>query len=150
MCPSAGGCSEETDVMAYIVGLTLPLLVGLFLTLAGFDRDRAVYPTIMIVIAALYCLFAVIGGSIHALMIETAIFLGFSAVAVLGFKTSLWWVAAALAGHGLMDLVHGDIVANPGVPPWWPAFCGSYDVIAAIYLGALILIRGRKGEPAID
>lgn len=135
--------------MATIIGLSLALLVGLFLTLVGFDRDRSPYPVIMIVIASLYCLFAVIGGSTQALMIEMVIGFAFSAVAVLGFKTSLWWVAAALAAHGLMDFVHGDFVANAGVPSWWPAFCGAYDVAAAAYLAALILYRNRaSGRPA--
>lgn len=129
--------------MAVLIGLSGALIVGLFLTLVGIDRERSPYPVIMIVIALLYSLFAVIGGSIDVLKIELVIGVAFIAAAVAGFRWSLWLVAAALAAHGLMDLVHGDLVANPGVPSWWPAFCGAYDIAAALYLAALILIRNR-------
>lgn len=134
--------------MAVMIGLSGALIVGLFLTLIGIDRERSPYPVIMIVIALLYSLFAVIGGSTDALKIELAIALMFIAAAVAGFKWSLWWAAAALAAHGLMDLVHGDLVANPGVPSWWPAFCGAYDIAAAAYLAVLILLRGRASSRA--
>jgi hypothetical protein len=55
----------------------------------------------------------------------------FAALAVVGFKGKLWIVAAALAVHGVFDLVHGSLVTNPGVPVWWPAFCLAFDVTAA-------------------
>ena len=125
----------------YLIGAGLAVGVGLFATVVGLDRDRAFYPTVMIVIAALYSLFAVLGGSREALVVESAVGLAFIALAVAGFKTSLWLVVAALAGHGVFDLVHGHWIANPGVPPYWPAFCGTYDVVAAAYLAALLLRR---------
>ena len=43
-------------------------------------------------------------------------------------------VVAGLAAHGVMDLFHGRLVDNPGVPPFWPGFCSAYDVAAAGYL----------------
>lgn len=128
--------------MALLVGILLAVGAGLFATVVGLDRDRAFYPTVMIVIGVLYSLFAVLGGSTHALLVDAAIGIVFVAAAVVGFRTSLWIVAAALAAHGLLDLVHGAVVHNPGVPPWWPAFCGAYDLAAAGYLAAL-LARGR-------
>jgi hypothetical protein len=88
----------------------------------------------MIVIALLYVLFAVMGGSTDALLIEIAVAAVFIALALAGFKYSLWLVAAALAGHGILDVFHGQLIANPGVPAWWPAFCATYDVVAAGYL----------------
>ena len=124
--------------MEFVVGLTLAIAVGLFATAVGLDKDRSFYPTIMIVIAALYVLFAVMGGSTEALWIEMAIGAGFVAAAVAGFKGSLWIVAGALAAHGLQDFVHTLYIPNPGVPVWWPGFCGTYDVVAAMYLAWLI------------
>ena len=44
--------------MALLVGALLALAVGLFATVSRLDRDRAFYPTVAIVIASLYCLFA--------------------------------------------------------------------------------------------
>jgi hypothetical protein len=34
---------------------------------------------------------------------------------------------------------HGQLIANPGVPAWWPAFCSAYDGVAAGYLAYLQL-----------
>jgi hypothetical protein len=124
--------------VALVVGLVLPLVIGVFGTRTGLDRDRAFYPVVMIVIALLYVLYAAIGNSSQALVVDGMIALAFIAAAVVGFKRSLWIVAAALATHGVMDLFHASLVQNPGVPAWWPAFCGAYDVMAAGYLGWLI------------
>jgi hypothetical protein len=92
----------------------------------------------MIVIASYYVLFAVMGASTNVLVLESLIATAFLAVAVSGFRSSLWVVVAALAAHGVLDLVHGDVVSNPGVPAWWPEFCLAYDVTAAGYLAWLL------------
>lgn len=68
----------------------------------------------------------------------------FVTLAITGFKKSLWWVVAGLIGHGLFDFVHGDIISNPGVPVYWPGFCGTYDVVAGAYL-AFSLKRSKIG-----
>ena len=116
----------------------LALMVSGFATLAGLDRDRAFYPTVLVVIASYYVLFAVMGGSGHALVVETLVMTGFLLAAVIGFKKSLWLVVAALAAHGVFDVFHGRVVANPGVPAWWPAFCLTYDITAAAFLAWLL------------
>jgi hypothetical protein len=128
--------------VAAIVGALLALAVGLFATASGLDRDRAFYPTVMIVIAVLYALFAVMGASTNALVLEFMVGVVFIAAAVSGFKSSLWIVALALAAHGVFDLVHSRVISNPGVPAFWPAFCSTYDVMAAAYL-AWLLKMGR-------
>lgn len=126
--------------MALLVGALLALAVGLFATASGLDRDRAFYPTVTIVIASYYALFAVMGGSTNALVVECVAGFVFLAVAAFGFRSSLWVVVLALAAHGGFDLVHGRIISNPGVPAWWPAFCLMYDVTAAAYLAWLLKI----------
>jgi len=120
--------------MSVAVGVVLALLVGVFGTATGMDRDRAFYPIIMIVIAFYYVLFAVMSGSNQSLWLDAMIAGLFIAAAVVGFKRSLWIVVAALAGHGILDSFHGAVVSNPGVPPWWSGFCIGYDVAAAAYL----------------
>jgi hypothetical protein len=116
----------------------LAFAVGLFATVTGLDRDRAFYPVVTIVIALLYALFAVMGASMDALVVESLAGAVFIVAAVAGFKRSLWIVAAALAGHGVFDFTHAAFIANPGVPEFWPEFCSSYDVTAAAYLGWLL------------
>ncbi len=124
--------------MEFLIGAVLALSVGLSATYIGLDRDRAFYPTVMAVIASYYALFAVMGGSIQALMIELIVIVVFLGAAVAGFKGSLWLIVAALATHGVFDLFHGHIIENPGVPLWWPHFCLAYDVVAAAYLAWLL------------
>lgn len=82
--------------MEYLIGGFLAVVTALSAGASGFARDRSFFPTVMIVIATYYVLFAAMGGSVPALWKESAIGLGFAVVAVLGFKASLWWVAASL------------------------------------------------------
>ena len=124
--------------MEFLVGAVLALSVGLSATFLGLDRDRAFYPTVMIVIASYYALFAVMGGSAHALVIESIVIVAFLGASIAGFRTSLWLVVAALAAHGLFDFIHGHLIVNPGVPAWWPLFCLAYDIVAAAYLAWLL------------
>ena len=89
---------------------TTPVVIGVVLApaivalgrLSGLDRDRAMYPVALIVIAAYYVLFATMGGA-EALPNELIAALVFIVVAIVGFRTSLWWVAAGIAGHGVFD-----------------------------------------------
>jgi hypothetical protein len=124
--------------MPYLAGIVLALMVSGLATLIGLDRDRAFYPTVLVVIASYYVLFAMMGGSNHALVVETLVMTGFLVVALIGFKKNLWLVVAALAAHGIFDFFHGRVVANPGVPAWWPAFCLTYDITAAAFLAGLL------------
>lgn len=43
--------------MAYLTGAALAAAVGLLATVVGFVRDRAFYPTVMIIIASCQVLF---------------------------------------------------------------------------------------------
>lgn len=132
--------------MEYLIGAALGVVVGVFARLSGFDRDRAFYPTAMIVIASYYSLFAVVGASRDSTLgIEIAIGLVFSVFAVLGFKRSMWLVAAAIAGHGVFDFfVHHALVTNRGMPVWWPGFCGTIDIVLGGWL-AICLWKAPVG-----
>ncbi|WP_024296693.1 hypothetical protein [Methylomicrobium lacus] len=131
--------------MAFLIGAVLAFSVGLLMTYIGLDRNRAFYPTVMIVIASYYALFSVMGASTQVLMVESMVIVAFLGASIAGFKYSLWIVVAALAAHGVFDLVHGHLIDNPGVPAWWPIFCLAYDVAAAVYLAWLLL---RSKVPA--
>ena len=132
---------------AAIVGVVLAIVVSLFARLVGLDKDRAFYPTVLVVIAVLYDLFAVLGGSWSALRAEaigTSLFL---VVVIVGFRRNLWMVAIGMAGHGLYDFVHPMVIVNPGVPAWWPAFCGAYDVMAGVAMGWLLSRKRIEARP---
>jgi hypothetical protein len=134
----------------YLIGLALALMVCALAAWVGFDRDRAFYPVLLVVVASYYVLFAVIGGERRALLVETIIMVAFVVVALIGFSRSLWLVVAALAVHGLMDVFHGALVTNPGVPAWWPSFCLTFDITAAAYLAWVIQRDGRAAPPAAE
>jgi hypothetical protein len=131
--------------MEFFVGVALAAVVVVFARVVGLDRDRAFYPTVLVVVASYYCLFAVMGGSTRALIVETGVAAVFVAATVLGFRRSMWFVAAGLAGHGVFDFFHDPFVANPGVPAWWPMFCLSFDVAAGLYL-AWVLVNPAPAQ----
>lgn len=122
----------------YTVGVGLALVVALFARAVGLDKDRAFYPTVLAVVASYYGLFGVMGGSRGALLQELAAALVFMALVVAGFRRSLWLVVLGLALHGAFDLVHARLIADPGVPAFWPPFCFAYDVTAALILGWML------------
>jgi len=128
--------------MEYLIGVVLSLAVGGMVITVGFDRERAYYPILLIVVASYYVLFAAMGASGRIVMVESLVAGGFLLVAVIGFKSNLWLVAGALVGHGVFDFVHARFIANPGVPSWWPGFCMAFDVIAGGLLASR-LIRAK-------
>ena len=130
--------------MEFIVGVALALFVCVAASLLGMDRDRVFYPTILIVIASYYVLFAVIDGSHKVLHSEIAIAAVFTVVAVVGFKRNLWLVVAALAGHGVMDFFHHVLVQAAGVPRAWPGFCMAFDLTAAVFVGCVLALRANR------
>jgi hypothetical protein len=137
--------------LPFVIGIVASASVALFARKLGLDRDRAFYPTLMIVIALYYVLFAVMTGSIQTVLAESVVMLVFAAAAVAGFRSSAWIVVAALAGHGVFDAFHDYVIENPGVPAWWPAWCFAYDVGAAAGLAWLlrrdrIALRAAKPE----
>jgi hypothetical protein len=64
----------------YLIGLILALAVAGTATAIGLDRERVVYPTVLMVIASYYVLFAVMGAS----------------------PQTLWFAVAAIVGHGVL------------------------------------------------
>ena len=129
--------------MELVAGVTLALFVSVFTTMTGLGRERGFYPVVLIVIASYYVLFAAMAGTAYILNLETLAMVLFIGASLAGYKGSLWLVVTALLGHGVFDLVHAHLIANPGVPKWWPRFCLGYDFVAAGCLGWLL--RHRAG-----
>ena len=128
--------------MGYLVGVLIALTVSAGARVVRLDRDRAFYPTVLIVIASYYVLFAAMIGSVETVLLESIVMTLFVIAAVAGFKGRSWIIVAGLAAHGLQDAVHGHIIANAGVPAWWPAWCLAYDIGAAGAL-AWLLMRAK-------
>jgi hypothetical protein len=122
--------------MGYVTGIALALGLAAFARWSGFDRERAFYPSVVVVVASYYVLFAAMDGSVHTLVVEVVVMAVFTVAAVLGFKRYPGLVVAGLVGHGAFDLVHDLLITNPGVPRWWPAFCLAFDLGAGALLAA--------------
>jgi hypothetical protein len=126
--------------MEYVIGLILAAAVVCLATVSGLARDRSFYPTVLIVIGSYYVLFAAMAASRRTLVVESVVGGIFLLFGVFGFKRNLWFVVAALIGHGMFDFVHHFFIDNPGVPHWWPGFCLAFDALLGVFL-AVQLIR---------
>lgn len=136
--------------MEYLIGMGLAAGICLLATATGMYRERTLYPTIAIVIASYYGLFAVMGGP-DALLSEVIGIGIFVLLAVIGYRINLWIVVVAIAGHGLFDWFHHFVIADPGVPAWWPGFCMTFDLLAGAWLACLLLagrIPAKAPQPA--
>ena len=127
----------------------IPVLIGVLLAVGvaalgkftRFDQDRSFYSTVLVIVASYYVLFAVLGGSGHALVKELVVAVGFSTVAIVGALYVPTLVGMGIAAHGLFDLVHDVLIENSGVPTWWPAFCASIDVMLGLWVIGLTRSR---------
>jgi len=131
-------------LIPFIAGVVLAVVVAAFGKVTRFEQDRGFYPTVLIIIASYYVLFAILGDSSPALFGESVVAVAFSAIAVFGSLRFPLLTGAAIAAHGLFDLVHHVIIQNPGVPSWWPIFCASVDVPLGLWV--MSLYRSRRNE----
>ena len=134
--------------MEFLIGIVLALVVSFFARSVGFDRDRAFYPTVLIVIASYYVLFAAMAAPRLVLLPESLIAGGFLLFGVMGFRMNLWLVVAALVGHAAFDLIHHRFIDNPGVPPWWPGFCITFRRYLGSCFGAVLVDALELGATA--
>lgn len=131
-----------------VIGIVSAAAVGLFAHLIGYDRDRSFYAVVLTVVGLLYVLFNVMAGGAQGLLVEIGFSALFGTLAAIGFRRSLWFVAAGLALHGVFDFSRHLLLASYGVPQWWPQFCGGYDLVAALGLATLLLIK-RRGSAGL-
>jgi hypothetical protein len=136
--------------MENVIGLVLAAAVAGSSGVIGLDRARAFYPTVLIIIASYYVLFAAMGAPRQTLLWEIVIACAFSAAAVLGFRKVFWLIPAALIGHGLFDFVHRFLIHNLGVPQWWPGFCLAFDCFLGAWLTIRMIRRGGLAAGAIN
>lgn len=129
--------------MALLIGIAVAIAVAAFARLSGLDRDRAFYATVLIVVGHYYVLFAVVAGA-PGLPLELLGLAAFAALAALGFRASMWLVAAGLAVHGLFDFTRPLFLADSGAPSWWPDFCAGFDFAAALVLAAILGLDRRR------
>lgn len=138
---------EKSNFLPFISGLILSGAIIAFAHWMRFDRERSFYPTVLIVIASYYLLFAVIGNATFiTLVAETLLASLFLGLAAFGAFRSMAWVGLGLILHGLLDSIHPAILQNPGVPAWWPAFCAAVDLSLGVWVVWLVSTESREKE----
>jgi hypothetical protein len=115
-------------LIAFITGVGLALVLAIFGKLTGYEKDRSFFPTLLIVIASYYLLFAILDGSVSTILIEIAVAAFFIVLAIWGSYQFPLIVGAGIALHGIFDFMYGYFYLNNGVPVWWPAFCAGIDI----------------------
>jgi hypothetical protein len=124
------------------VGGVLALLTYALGKVAGFDRDRAFYATILIVVGHYYVLFAAEAGSTSALIAELAGMTVFVVLAVAGFKRLMRVLSNANAtGHEVIDLRALRPLAMRGLESW------NSDVVRTIHgYDAVVIWKGAHAS----
>ncbi len=100
--------------------------------------QRWLYSIGLLVLPGLYALFALRAGEPAVGLKEMIYGIPFVAAglvfAFVSVRHSAVVVGAFWMLHGLYDVVHGRLLANPGVPGWYPVWCCAVDVVVGAYL----------------
>lgn len=100
------------------------------------------YGVALVVLPAIYMLFAALAGDIGAMALEFIFGLPFFIVGLIcarrGFKYSGLLVLGLWMAHAAYDVYHPMLVANAGVPGWYPALCFAFDLVIVVYLFMLV------------
>src|SRR6188472_4088669 len=125
--------------------LAVPVVV---LARRSAPRDEArIYAAGLVIAALIYVGFAVAGGAEPRwTLIELAGLVPFAALAWLGLRSSLGWLAVGWAAHAAWDTVLHLLAGTPGfVPAWYPVVCIGFDLFMA---GVIGLRLTTKEQPA--
>ena len=129
-------------MIAALTGVAVGVLTIIFARV--IHGQRRVYALGLLTLPSLYALFALSAGdhnaSVKEMMYGLPYLIAGLAFAFVSVRQSAMIVGALWILHGLYDLVHGQLIANAGVPRWYPAFCFSVDVV----IGAYVLWLSRR------
>lgn len=125
---------------AVLIGAICGIVIVFVMFRSGMLAERSGAAMLLAAIAAFYPVFAVIDADPLAVALHLAIFAGFTALALRGFRDGLYIIAGGMIAHGIFDI--GLMFTQITGPAWWPAFCASLDIVAG---GAIIrLIQTGK------
>lgn len=123
-----------------LAGTGLGVISVALMAVGGVMRQRGTWATTIVAIASFYVVFAIQSGDTLEIVAHTGLAAGFSALAIIGARTSSWLLATALLSHGIFDVVAESMIANPA-PRWWGPFCLGIDVVLALALATMLWHR---------
>lgn len=126
-------------MLPLLIGAGLAVVLALGARITRADQDRSFYPTILIVIATYYVLFAFMSG--EGIVEEILVAAVFSIAAIAGGMKLPVLVGVGIFLHGVFDFLRPMFISNSGVPAWWPGFCAGVDIL----LGAWVIWLSFKG-----
>ena len=100
--------------------------------------QRWLYALGLLVLPSLYALFALQAGEQGVAVREmlygvpflvAGLVFAFKSIRSSAVVVGVFWIL-----HGMYDLAHGQLLANGGVPGWYPVWCCSVDVVVGGYL----------------
>ena len=119
-----------------IIGAAVGVLtIGVARLIRG---QRWLYAIGLLTLPSLYAVFALRAGqqavAIKEMMYGTPFLVAGLVFAIVSIRQSAIVVGAFWILHGLYDLIHSQLIANAGVPAWYPIWCFSVDVVVGAYL----------------
>jgi hypothetical protein len=123
-------------VIEALAGAAVGVLTILFARL--IRGERWLYSLGLLTLPGLYASFALRAGE-QAVGVKEMIYGAPYVVAGLAFAFVSVRQSAVVVGvfwllHGLYDLLHSQLITNPGVPGWYPVWCCVVDVVIGSYL----------------
>jgi hypothetical protein len=119
-------------VLALIMGISLGIIAILFSALLKEIDETIFYALLLAVIAALYVGYTWSDTSSFIINIIQCFFFG--ALAYLGVKKNMYFLAAGFILHGAFDFVYSLFMCSDLIPPHYDWFCSSVDWIIGFYL----------------
>lgn len=132
-------------LLSFVSGGLMGLLIAALARAVKLDQHRFFAPVVLIIVAAFYVGFALLGGVSQIIMKELAAAFLFLILAIAG---GAFYIPIAIFGlllHGVFDVFHNAYVMNPHVPSWWPALCAGFDIAVAFWVWRL----WKQGEARI-
>lgn len=100
--------------------------------LSGQDSTSIVFsPFVLVVMAAIYVVFAIWDGRRSALVVELSGLTIFASIAAIGMFWFPYAIGIGLILHGVWDIAHHPNAINTNVPAWYPPLCAIYDFLLA-------------------
>ena len=145
-CGSSALLIRRCNLLPLLIGAGLAVVLAIGARITRADQDRSFYPTILIVIAAYYVLFAFMSG--EGIVEEIVVASVFSITAIAGGILLPMLVGVGILLHGAFDFLRPMFISNSGVPAWWPAFCGGVDILLGAWVIWLSLKRAAQKDTA--
>ncbi len=125
-------------IIAAGIGAALGLILVIAMLRSGMLAERSGLAVLLGSVAVFYPVFAAAQSDWAGLVLHSAIFVAFAALALRGWHKGTYLIVGGLIAHGLFDI--GIAFIGHPAPDWWPIFCASLDLVVGAILLRLIQV----------